>query len=630
MAEAGGETFDYVVVGSGAGGGTVAARLAEKGVSVFVLEAGADPASLRAEGLPGDYDVPAFHPFASENKAIAWNYRVHDVGDDAERGIGVDASGRPGVLYPRASTLGGCTAHNAMILMTPPNSDWNAIADLTGDPSWRAETMRGYFKRLENCRHRPFWRWIARLTGGRVDPTGHGWDGWLDVEVPKPVEAFGDRPLVKTILGAIIGDLDLGVRSSLARFGEAIERLIERNRRFLVGEADPNDRRLQGRLAEGLTLAPLSTSRGRRRGARERVLSAKANGLRVEFDALATRVLFDDRLRAVGVEYRKGRALYRACPDPGLDPGALRRVLARREVILAAGAFNTPQLLMLSGVGPPGELARHGVEVRVALDGVGRNLQDRYEIGIVHRTRRPWECLNGVTFEVGDPAYREWTQGRGMYPSNGAAVAFSMRSKAARERGSAPDLFVMALVTRFFGYFTGYSDIIRKSRGDLTFAVLKAHTNNRGGRVRLVSADPRDPPEIDFRGFEEGTDAAGEDLDAVVEGMERVRRMARKIPKILEPEDTPGEAYSSPDRLKDFVRRHAWGHHASCTCPIGPREAGGVLSSDFRVHGTEGLRVVDASVFPRIPGFFIVCAVYMIAEKAADVILKDKAGSARA
>jgi len=86
-------------------------------------------------------------------------------------------------------------------------------------------------------------------------------------------------------------------------------------------------------------------------------------------------------------------------------------------------------------------------------------------------------------------------------------------------------------------------------------------------------------------------------------------------------EEQPGEARQSDDELRDYVRTTAWGHHASCTCPIGPRDDGGVLDGNFRVHGTEGLRVVDASVFPRIPGFFIVSAVYMIAEKAADVIL---------
>jgi choline dehydrogenase-like flavoprotein len=617
------ETYDYVVVGSGAGGGTVAARLAEAGMQVLVLEAGADPREVRGERLPEDYEVPAFHPFASENVAMAWNYRVHDFGDDAERRPGVDACGRRGVLYPRASTLGGCTAHNAMILMAPPDSDWDAIAELTGDPSWRADEMRRYFERIDNCRYRPLWRLIYRLSGRRINPTGHGFDGWLDVEVPKPVEALGDRALIRTILGAIAADLDFVVKSGFERLAGAVGRLIERNWRFLLGEDDPNDNRAQWRRSEGLTLTPLSTSRGRRRGARERVQAAmKVHGLRVEFDALATRILFDEGLRAVGVEYRKGRDLYRARPEPAREAGDLRRVFARCEVILAAGAFNTPQLLMLSGVGPPEELARHGIASRVPLEGVGCNLQDRYEIGVIHRAHQPWECLRGVDFKAGDSAYWEWEHGRGMYQSNGAAAAFSLRSRIARAQGLPPDLYIMALVTRFSGYFTGYSDIIRKSRGDLTFAVLKAHTNNRAGSVTLASSDPHDPPVVDFRGFEEGTDSLGEDLAAVVEGVRRVRMMtARMQPGVLAPEDTPGANLADEVSLRRYIREHAWGHHASCTCPIGPKEAGGALTSDFRVHGTEGLRVVDASVFPRIPGFFIVCAIYMIAEKAADAIL---------
>jgi choline dehydrogenase-like flavoprotein len=94
-----------------------------------------------------------------------------------------------------------------------------------------------------------------------------------------------------------------------------------------------------------------------------------------------------------------------------------------------------------------------------------------------------------------------------------------------------------------------------------------------------------------------------------------------KAEGLIVEEELPGEGVQSDEELRDFVRNSAWGHHASCTCPIGPKESGGVLSSDFRVHGTQGLRVVDASVFPKIPGFFIVSAVYMIGEKAADVIL---------
>ena len=617
MSPSAGDTFDYVVVGSGAGGGTVAARLAEAGMSVLVLEAGPDPAALRAEGLPQDYDVPAFHPFASENEAMAWNFWVHDYGDDAKRRSRAGGRPTPGVLYPRASTLGGCTAHNAMILMAPHDSDWDGIAELTHDPSWRAENMRPYFQKLEDCRYRSFWRGLAALTRGRYNPTGHGWAGWLAVERPLPPRAFLDHPLMCVIRNAVRADL-VG-KPNKRGFGRSIARFIERWTRFIIGEADPNDARIKGAIGEGLIAAPLSTNGGVRRGSRERLLHVtRRHKLEIECDALAAKVLFDAENRAIGVEFLKGRNLYRASPLAGEIAGERRQVFARREVILAGGAFNTPQLLMLSGVGPPELLESHGIEVRVPLDGVGRNLQDRYEVGVVHRTKRPWKCLKGAEFSVKDSVYGAWLSNRGMYRSNGGAVAFSLRSAVAKQD---PDLFVLGLVTRFFGYYPGYSKIIRKSDGDFTFAVLKAHTNNCGGRVTLASRDPRDAPNIDFRYFEEGTDTSGDDLAAVVEGVQRVRAMAEGMGAVFDAEDIPGASLREKDELARFVRDNAWGHHASCTCPIGPKDQGGVLTNDFRVHGTTGLRVVDASVFPRIPGFFIVCAVYMIAEKAADVIL---------
>ncbi|EGX99723.1 Glucose-methanol-choline oxidoreductase [Nitrospirillum viridazoti Y2] len=159
----------------------------------------------------------------------------------------------------------------------------------------------------------------------------------------------------------------------------------------------------------------------------------------------------------------------------------------------------------------------------------------------------------------------------------------------------------------------------------LTWAVLKAHTLNRGGEVTLRSADPRDTPYINFRYFEEGTDKSGQDLDSVVEGIRFVRAVTKKLydQGIAKQELLPGPAIQTDEELKHFVRTHAWGHHASCTCAIGSATGGGVLSSDFRVHGVKGLRVVDASVFPRIPGYFIVSAVYMIGEKAAEVIIEQ-------
>jgi choline dehydrogenase len=613
--------YDYIVVGSGAGGGTVAARLAEAGMAVLLLEAGRDPCAEREgdSALPDLYEVPAFHTFASERKPLAWNYFVHDFGDDRLRRRPF-ADPPAGVLYPRASGLGGCTAHNAMILIYPHDSDWDNIAELTGDASWSARNMRRYFVRLENCRYRAFWRLLSQLIGDRFNPTGHGWRGWLGSEIPLPRKAFGDRDLMKIIRETIREDLETPRKGTLAGW---LNHVGERLTRFLVGESDPNDKRLQGRLAEGVCEIPLSTVSGRRNGARERILSAAArHKLTVACDALVTRVLLDSDKRAIGVEYLKGEHRFHASPLAAREPGGrLCRVGTRREVILSGGAFNSPQLLMLSGIGSPDELAAVGIKVEVALEGVGRNLQDRYEVGLIHKAARPWSCLKDARFSIDDPVYRAWRRGRGMYLSNGAAVAFALRSSS---RQANPDLFVMALLTRFSGYFPGYSEDIRHSHDDLTFALLKAHTINRGGVVSLNSSDPRDPPRIDFRYFEEGTDQTGEDLDAVVEGIHRIRRITARLQRqrLIHAEEIPGDDLRDDEQLKQFVRQRAWGHHASCTCAIGPRNSGGVLTSDFRVHGTSALRVVDASVFPRIPGFFIASAVYMVGEKAGDCILE--------
>jgi choline dehydrogenase len=280
---------------------------------------------------------------------------------------------------------------------------------------------------------------------------------------------------------------------------------------------------------------------------------------------------------------------------------------------------------MLSGIGPAAELGVHGIPVRVDLPGVGRNLQDRYEVAVTHRVRRPWRVLDGARFAHDDPLWQRWSKTRsGMYATNGAAMAIVRRSDRA---GVEPDLFCMALMAQFEGYRAGFSDLIRDRQDRLTWAILKAHTQNRAGTVKLRSIDPRDTPLVNFHYFEEGSDAAGDDLQAIVQEIQFVRRLTKPLidSGVIAEEEMPGPQVQSDAALAEYVRDTAWGHHASCSCPIGAVHQGGVLDSAFAVHGTRRLRVVDASAFPRIPGFFIASAVYMIAEKAADTILRSAA-----
>src|SRR5215472_6680321 len=321
---------EYVVVGSGAGGGTVASRLAEAGRSVLLLEAGGDPRKIRGgdpiqpdgNRLPHDYDVPAFHPFASENDAMKWDFFVRHYSDDSEQEcdwkyfLKWNDNLVDGVLYPRAGTLGGCTAHNAQILVYPHETDWDYIAHLTGDATWRPKRMHKYFELLENCHHRRLHRWLARLG---YNPTRHGWKGWLHTEKAIPMTAMlGDRKLFHMIADC--------VRESLKASGD-IDRRIGW---FLESWGDPNDRRLVSENATGSRYTPLTTRDHARMGSRERVLETALEhpNLRIQLNALVTKVLFDENKRAIGVEYLHGERLYRACPYPSREAGEVRRVYA--------------------------------------------------------------------------------------------------------------------------------------------------------------------------------------------------------------------------------------------------------------------------------------------------------------
>ncbi len=385
FANSGDEEYDYIVVGSGAGGGPVAANLAKAGYRVLVLEAG-------GEDEPIDYKVPAFHAMAAEHSDMAWNFYVKHYADPhrqraCEQTIlkreKIKGPPPPGILYPRAGTLGGCTAHHAMIFVAPHNRDWENIARLTGDPSWSPARMRKYFQRVERCGYvrRPWSTWWNRAR--------HGFDGWLPTTIADATILLRDLVLSRLALSAMQVCLESRVLTS-SGFFQTIQSwffsffdptdwrrvgLARRSWSWLIGLLDPNDWRRLTSEGEGPVVVPLTVENGSRFGTREllrSVVQTSPDKLTIRLHALVTQVVLDDSLRAVGVKYRCGLNLYeasatKAATGTSSEPPPEQTVYAKREVILAGGTFNTPQLLMLSGIGPAKELEELGIKVRLNL-----------------------------------------------------------------------------------------------------------------------------------------------------------------------------------------------------------------------------------------------------------------------
>ena len=624
------DSYEYIVVGSGAGGGPLAANIARKGYKVLLLEAGDD------QGSNLNQQVPAFHLRSTEDASMRWDYFVKHYEDEnlARRdskmtwetpmgslhfGPDPPAGSKPkGILYPRAGTLGGCTAHNAMITIYPHESDWSAIADMTGDTSWDPKRMRRYFERLERCEYLP------------SGTPGHGFNGWLRTDRADLKLALRDSKLLSIIVAAAtaMGNTILGL---IPERVTQILKLLWRD----MNSADP-----RRDLREGIYQIPLAMADSKRSGPRNFIIdTAKEFPLEIKTGCLASRVLFDessvpsDKPKATGVEYIEGKSMYRADPrSKSSTTAGTRRAIASREVILAAGAFGTPQILKLSGIGPKDELQKFDIKVVKDMPGVGTNLQDRYEIPIITKTQHDFSVISECTFgEPGDPCLEDWSHGSGPYLSNGTVVGIVKKSSQADAN---PDLFIFGGPASFRGYFPGYSKAATSDKRHFTWTILKAHTHNQDGTVLLKSADPRDVPDINFNYFattEQEIQSAKRDLDAIAEGVVFARRiMDDVLPVITGPfeEVWPSRRLVSPEQVKEFIRNETWGHHASCTCPIGSdRDPRAVLDSRFRVRGVSNLRVVDASVFPRIPGFFIAVPIYMVSEKATDVILEDAGDS---
>ncbi|KAK9321253.1 GMC oxidoreductase [Lipomyces orientalis] len=626
--------YEYIVVGSGPGGGPLAARLAMAGYKTLLIDAGDD------QGDNINYKVPAFHGKATEDPLIRWDYFVKHYSDDSRAMLDdkmewetpngtiytgkdpPDGSKMKGILYPRAGTLGGCFSHHALITIYPHDSDWDNIASITGDSSWSATNMRTYFEKLESCEYLP------------NSIVGHGFNGWLATNEADVKLVAEDSKILSMLVAAA------------STMGKGIGRLFSTLKSLLqVLLADPNSAQTGRDSTPGLFQIPLSmNAKANRIGPRDFVLATatatnpdgtKKYPLDLRLNCLVTRVAFSNDSgtpKATGVEFVDGKSLYWADPRCTGASGTPGKLTASKEVILAAGAFNTPQLLKLSGIGASSELANLGIPVVNNLPGVGTNLQDRYEVGVIAITPTPFSTTDNCTFNKpgsSDPCLRNWqsdVRHPGAYGTNGFSAAVIARSSVAADSNN--DLFIFGGPVFFHGYYLGYGEGAVADAQHWTWAVLKAHTGNRAGTVTLKSRDPRDTPEINFRYFDTGTTAGGEDerdVNAVVEGIVMARKILSSLPPGSAPftEVLPGSHLTKTEELKTYVKNNAWGHHASCTCPIGAEnDPYAVLDSNFKVRGVEGLRVVDASVFPEIPGTFIALPICMISEKAADMILQ--------
>ncbi|ETN43201.1 uncharacterized protein HMPREF1541_02360 [Cyphellophora europaea CBS 101466] len=611
------DEYDYIVVGSGAGGGPLAARLALAGYSVLVLDAGDDINDIYT-------NVPALHFTAAEYLPMQWNFYVNHYPDLEEQrrdtkmtwrtpdgdiwvqilnGTTPPEGSEPlGILYPRSGVVGGCTQHHAQIMVYPHASDWQHIVDTTGDDTWDPEKMRDYFVRLEKAEY------LNSITGG------HGFKGWMATSLTDLQLIAQDLKVASLVLAAASAMGKSLITSLLATVTGLTSTLA----------IDLNNPSKARDTTEGMYQVPLSINAldKTRSAPRDWLYKVIADGypLTIQTQTLVTKINFDtttgDKPHATGVSYLHGQSLYRADPRaPRTGSGGIPgTATARREVIISGGTFNTPQILKLSGIGPAEELAEFDIPTLIDLPGVGTNMQDRYEIPVIGKATTDFSLTKKCTFQNSQPdgcldAYNNpGLLGKGVYGTSGAA--FAVLQKSSSNDIPEPDLFMSGWPANFVGYFDGYSKFALQDKRHWAWLALKAHTRNRAGTVKLRSNDPRDTPLIDFNYFHTGDTAGGadeKDLQALYDGIKFGRDAFDKLIALGGsggfPEVQPGDNVTSEADIKQYIKDEAWGHHASCSCPIGADDDPmAVLDSKFRVRGAEGLRVVDASVFPKIPG----------------------------
>ncbi|CAG5186742.1 uncharacterized protein ALTATR162_LOCUS11690 [Alternaria atra] len=634
------DTYDYIVVGSGPGGGPLAVNLAKAGFRTLLLEAGDDEsADRRTQALAlSEVPIPA---------NLGWSFWVRHYDDDEQTRryqrltwrlpngdlwVGPGTSAPPGaemlgVQYPRGATLGGSTLVNAGFNILPSERDWSQIEALTGDSSWNPERMREIFVKTEKNLYLP-----------RGTP-GHGFDGYLQLNEGNGT-VFTTSPQSSEIYRSLV--------SEIGQDPDELEQLFD---------TDPNQLRSDRDQTVGL-FGGVFHANGTwgRYSVRDRVLDTlravdssgrKKYPLEVRLNSFASKVLFEESIngsapRAIGIEYLEGKSIYQGdLRYNASNTATTKQVYANKEVIVSGGTFNTPQLLLLSGIGPAADLEALNITVVADLPGVGRNMQDHNEIATIGLAAQNISVDGASGFPrsqctphaPNDPCYSLWQQGQGPY-AEGSIMGSMFFLKTNHSSTDERDIGMWSGPVGVRGFWPGTpNQSFVDPPNTFGFHTVHMHGSNRAGYVKLRSADPTAQPEINFRHFaDEGAD---QDIAAIKEAVAFFRRVHAGVAAPVGPNEVIWPTCSGSvnaeggcsDEGNDeqFIRDNNYGHHATSTSSIGSDDdPNAVLDSKFRVRGVEGLRVVDASAFPRAPGAFPVLAVFMLSEKAALDILSTQ------
>lgn len=464
------------------------------------------------------------------------------------------------MYWPRGRTLGGSSSINGMCYIRGHAWDYDHWAAL-GNDGWAYKDVLPYFRRMENFEA------IDKVDDGR---SYHGTDGPLNVAEPRYV-----NPLMTAFLAA----------------GRE------------AGHPETDD--FNGAQQEGVGLYHTMQKGGQRcSNARGFLEPAKKRpNLTVLTRTHVEKVLFDGK-RAVGVRVQRA--------------GRSEDLKARVEVILAAGALGSPQILMLSGVGPKDELARHRIAPVHELPGVGENLQDHLDIHITMREKtrhsislRPLGLLKTVI-----NTFRYLFGKRGELTSNFAQAGGFLRSN---DEQAIPDLQWHLVPFVYANHGQTLTPLFKHYAFSLMTCFLRPESR---GRVKLIDADPLSPPMIDANYL-----ATERDLQALVDGFRKAREILAQ-PSIAQhaiDELEPGPAVQTDEQIRDYIRKKSETvYHPVGTCKMG-RDAMAVVDHRLRVHGLQRLRVVDASIMPTLIGGNTNAPTTMIAERASDLILQDAA-----